>query len=75
LEGPSTPVQVTRERTKQTVGNKGLQIVRRDGGERPRVARRNNGHPVGHHQAEEVAAERTRCTVFFLWLFPQVAET
>jgi hypothetical protein len=53
-------LRVTRERTKQTIGNKGLQIVRRDGGERPRVARRNNGHPVGHHQAEEVAAERTR---------------
>jgi hypothetical protein len=68
-------LRVAGERTKQTIGNKGLQIVRRDGGERPRVARRNNGHPVGHHQAEEVAAERTRCAVFFLWLFPQVAET
>jgi hypothetical protein len=32
-------LRVTRERTKQTIGNKGLQIVRRDGGERPRVAR------------------------------------
>jgi hypothetical protein len=68
-------LRVTGERTKQTIGNKGLQIVRRDSGERPRVARRNNGHPVGHHQAEEVAAERTRCAVFFLWLFPLVAET
>jgi hypothetical protein len=68
-------LRVTREGTKQTIGNKGLQIVRRDGGERPRVARRNDGYPVGHHQAKEVAAERTRCAVFFLWLFPQVAET
>jgi hypothetical protein len=68
-------LRVTRERTKQTIGNKGLQIVRPDGGERPRVARQNNGHPVGHHQAEEVAAERTRCAVFFLWIFPQVVET
>jgi hypothetical protein len=68
-------LRATGERTKQTIGNKGLQIIRRDGGERPRVAWRNNGHPVGHHQAEEVAAERTRCAIFFLWLFPQVAET
>jgi hypothetical protein len=68
-------LRVTGERTKQTIGNKGLQIICRDGGERPRVARRNNGYPVGHHQAEEVAAERTRFAVFFLWLFPQVAET
>jgi hypothetical protein len=65
-------LRVTGERTKQTIGNKGLQIVRRDGGERPRVAQRNNGYPVGHHQAEEVATEQTRCAVFFLWLFPQV---
>jgi hypothetical protein len=68
-------LRVTGERTKQTIGNKSLQIVRHDGGERPRVARRNNGYPVSHHQAEEVAAGRTRCAVFFLWLFPQVAET
>jgi hypothetical protein len=68
-------LRVTGEGTKQTINNKGLQIVRRDGGERPRVARRNDDYPVGHHQAKEVAAERTRCAVFFLWLFPQVAET
>jgi hypothetical protein len=68
-------LRVTGERTKQTISNKGLQIIRRDGGERPRVARRNNGHPVGHHQAEEVAVERTRCAISFLWLFPQVAKT
>jgi hypothetical protein len=59
----------------QAIGDKGFQIVLRDGGERPRVARRNNGYPFGHHQAKGVAAERTRCAVFFLWLFPQVAET
>jgi hypothetical protein len=59
-------LRVTGERAKQTISNKGLQIIRRDGGERPRVARRNNGHPVGHHQAEEVAEERTRCAVSFL---------
>jgi hypothetical protein len=57
---------VTREGTKQATGNKGLQIVHRDGRERPRVARRNNNHPVGHHQAKEVAAERTRGAVSFL---------
>jgi hypothetical protein len=74
-EGHPLRLRVTGEGTKQTIGNKGLQIVRRDGGERPRVARRNNGYLVGHHQAKEVAAERTRCAVFFLWLFPQVAET
>jgi hypothetical protein len=68
-------LRVTGEGTKQTIGNKGLQIVCRDGGERPRIARRNDGYPVGHHQAKEVAVERTRCAVFFLWLFPQVVET
>jgi hypothetical protein len=59
-------LRVTREGTKQAIGNKGLQIVHRDGGERPRAARRNDGHPIGHHQAKEVAAERTRCAIFFL---------
>jgi ribonuclease HI/transposase InsO family protein len=62
-------------RAKQTISNKGLQVICRDGGERPRVARRNNGHPVSHHQAEEVAMERTRYTVSFLWLFPRVTKT
>jgi hypothetical protein len=52
-------LRVTGERAKQTLSNKGPQVIRRDGGERPRVTRWNNGHPVGHHQAEEVAAERT----------------
>jgi hypothetical protein len=59
----------------KTIDDKGLQIVHRDGGERPWVARRNDGYPVGHRQAKGVAAERTRCVVFFLWLFPWVAET
>jgi hypothetical protein len=54
----------------KTIDDKGLQIVHRDGGERPWVARRNDGYPVGHRQAKGVAAERTRCVVFFLWLFP-----
>jgi hypothetical protein len=61
---------VTREGTEQAIGDKGLQIVPHDGGERSRVARRNDGYPVGHRQAKGVAAEQTRCVVFFLWLFP-----
>jgi hypothetical protein len=68
-------LRVTGEGTKQAIDNKSLQIVRRDGGERPRVARRKDNYPIGHHQAKEAAGERTRCTVFFLWLFPQVVET
>jgi hypothetical protein len=63
-------LRVTGEGTKQAIGNKGLQIVRRDGGERPRVARRNDGYPVDHHQAKGVAAERTRCTVFLSLAVP-----
>jgi hypothetical protein len=63
-------LRVTGEGTKQAISNKGLQIVHRDGGERPQVARRNDDYLVGHHQAKGVVAERTRCTVFFLWLFP-----
>jgi hypothetical protein len=39
---------VTREGTKQTIGDEGLQIVHCDGGERPRIARRNDGHLVSH---------------------------
>jgi hypothetical protein len=53
-------LRVTREGTEQAIGNKGLKIVHRDGGERPRVARRNDGYPVYHRQAKGVAAERTR---------------
>jgi hypothetical protein len=68
-------LRVTREGTEQAIGDKGLQVIHRDGGERPRVARRNDGYPVCHHQAKRVAAERARCVVFFLWLFPWVVET
>jgi hypothetical protein len=50
-------LRVTGEGTKQAIGNKGPQIVHRDGGERPRVARRKDGYPIGHHQAEKVVAE------------------
>jgi hypothetical protein len=56
---------VTREGTEQTIGDEGLQIVHRDGGERPRIARRNDGHPVGHHRTKEAEAEGTTCAVFF----------
>jgi hypothetical protein len=41
-------LRVTREGTEQTIGNKGLQIVHHDGGERPRVTRRNDGYLVSH---------------------------
>jgi hypothetical protein len=63
-------LRVTGEGMEKTIDDKGLQIVHRDGGERPWVAWRNDGYPVGHRQAKGVAAERTRCVVFFLWLFP-----
>jgi hypothetical protein len=52
------------EGTEQTIGNKGLQILHCDGGERPWVARRNDGHLVSHRQAEAVEAEGMRCVVF-----------
>jgi hypothetical protein len=45
-------LRVTREGTEQTIDDKGLQIIHHDGGERPRVARRNNGYPVGHRQTK-----------------------
>jgi hypothetical protein len=50
-------LRVTGEGTKQAIGNKGLQVIHCDGGEGPRVARRNDGYTVGHHQAKGVAAE------------------
>jgi hypothetical protein len=53
-----------RERTEQTIGNKGLQILHGNGGERPWVARRNDGHLVSHRQTEVVEAEGMRCAVF-----------
>jgi hypothetical protein len=52
------------EGTEQTIGNKGLQILHCDGGERPWVARRNDGRLVSHRQAEAVEAEGMRCVVF-----------
>jgi hypothetical protein len=68
-------LRVTGEGTEQAIGDKGLQIIHCDGGERPRVVQRNDGYPVGLRQAKGVTVERTRCVVFFLWLFPWVAET
>jgi hypothetical protein len=52
------------ERTEQTIGNKGLQILHSNGGERPRVAWRNDGHLVSHRRTEVVEAEKMRCAVF-----------
>jgi hypothetical protein len=52
------------ERTEQTIGNKGLEILRGNGGERPRVTRRNDGHLVSHHRTEVVEAEGMRCAIF-----------
>jgi hypothetical protein len=63
-------LRVIGEGTEQTVGDKGLQIVHRDDGKRPRVVRRNDGHLVGHRQTKGVAAEQTKYAIFFLWLFP-----
>jgi hypothetical protein len=55
----------TRERTEQTIGKKGLQILHSNGGKKPRVARRNDGHLVSHRRTEVVEAEGMRCAVFF----------
>jgi hypothetical protein len=49
----------------QTIGNEGLQILHSDGGERPRVARRNDGHLVYHHRTGVVEAEGMRWVVSF----------
>jgi hypothetical protein len=63
------------ERTEQTLGNEGLQILRGDDGEGPRVAWRNNGRLVSHCQAEAVEAEGTRCAIFSsLCLLSQVVK-
>jgi hypothetical protein len=48
------------EGTEQTIGNEGLQILHSNGGERPRVARRNDGHLVSHRRMEVVEAEGMR---------------
>jgi hypothetical protein len=49
----------------QTISNEGLQIFHSDGGERPRVARQNDGHLVCHRQREVVEAEGMRWVVSF----------
>jgi hypothetical protein len=51
----------------QTVGNKGLQILHSNGGERPWAARRNNGHLVSHRRTKVVEAEGMRCAVFSVY--------
>jgi hypothetical protein len=48
-------LRVTGEGTKQAIGNKGLQIVHCDGGERPRVARRNDSS----HRINSAAGQAT----------------
>jgi hypothetical protein len=58
-------LRVTGEGTEQTIGDEGLLIVHRDGGERPRIAWRNDGHLVSHRRTKGVEAEGTRCAVFF----------
>jgi hypothetical protein len=55
------------ERTEQTIGNKGLQILHSNGGESPRVAWRNDGHLVSHRRTEVVEAEGMRCPVFSVY--------
>jgi hypothetical protein len=61
-------LQPIEEGTEQTIGNEGLQILHSDGGERPRVARRNDGHLVSHRRMEVVEAEGMRCVVSFFSL-------
>jgi hypothetical protein len=58
--GQPLRLRPARERTEQTLGNEGLQILHSDGGEGPRVARRNDGRLVSHRRAEAVEAEGTR---------------
>ena len=42
------------ERTEQTIGDKGLQLLHSNGGERPQFARRNDGRLISHRRAEAV---------------------
>jgi hypothetical protein len=65
-EGQPLRLRPAGERTEQTLGNEGLQILRSDGGEGPQVARRNAGRLVSHCRAEAVETEGTRCAVFSL---------
>jgi hypothetical protein len=62
--GQPLRLRPTGERTEQTLGNKGLQILHSYDGERPRVARRNDDCLVSHRRAEAVEAEGMRCAVF-----------
>ena len=74
-EGQPLRLWPTGERTEQTLGNEDLQILCSDGGEGPRVTRRNDGRLVSHRRVEAVEAEGTRCTVFSsLYLLSQVAK-
>jgi hypothetical protein len=58
-------LRVTGEGTEQTIGDEGLQIAHRDSGERPRIARRNDGRLVGHRRTKGMEAEQKRCAVSF----------
>jgi hypothetical protein len=62
-------LRVTGEGTEQTIGDEGLQIVHSDGGERSRIAWRNDGHLVGHRRTKGVEAEKKGARFSFLWLF------
>jgi hypothetical protein len=46
--GQPLGLRLAGERTEQTLGDEGLQILHSDGGEGPRVARRNDGRLVSH---------------------------
>jgi hypothetical protein len=62
--GHSLWLRPAGERMEQTIGNKGLQILHDNGGEMPRVARRNDSHLVSHRRMEVVEEEGMRCTIF-----------
>jgi hypothetical protein len=74
-EGQPLRLRPAGERTEQTLGDEGLQILHSDGGEGPRVTRWNDGRLVSHCRAEAMEAEGTRCAVFSsLCLLSQVVE-
>jgi hypothetical protein len=60
-------LRLAGERTEQTVGNKGLQILHSNGGERPWVTRQNDVHLVSHRRTKVVEAEGMRCAVFSVY--------
>jgi hypothetical protein len=73
--GQPLRLQPAGERTEQTLGNEGLQILHSDNGEGPWVTRRNDGRLVSHRRVEAVEAEGTRCAVFSsICLLSQVAK-